>query len=293
MIMRSLLRLLFAFVLFFVEAMAGAQAVWRVDSVMTHKQSLPRQEVTRFSFDSFNHLIANGNDENTRLECKFDDAGRETSCTRLVTDADGRVVSGFRITSEYSRKGIRQRRRQYLYTSTQKWVRGKITDGCDPWQEIAIEACDRQGRITQHYDYESGDTFRYQYDEAGRMTLKERLRGGLLSVRDEFTYDRHGNLIRIDDFYVMKYGGKALEFVYTYHIDYDLNIKADDVLGCQEFFKSDDLCGKRSIWRNLTEPHIGYYPEFVNLPVRVSRYSHEIDREEVMYIYCSRISQSN
>ena len=171
-----------------------------------------------YAYDDHGRLISEGQIgyDSINYIYQYSDEGRVLACTektyysetvrRFSYDAKGRVIE---MTTEVSDSNFR--------TTFRYDDKGRLVGIGDAYGEVF--SYDEQNRVTQHVDNLYNSAYRYEYDNAGRLT---RMVKGLADEKDydtdwNCTYDDSGKLIAID-------APDCLEIALEYTVDENGNV---------------------------------------------------------------------
>lgn len=224
------------------------------------------------------YTVTNRHYMNTsRTECTYDSDNRALSRTYYeYFHKDGKLANCYRYDYEY-KKGVLVSRTESIPIGTRFWDGDKIVEKEPQWKVVSNDVCDKNGNVVKHYDYENGDTLRYQYDADNRMTTREVYDDGCVRSRTEYTYDRHGNVVGAD-FFVSEGKGRALHHDLTTVINYNLNYLAKDA----------PLVKDKVSRKFLSDDAIDYQSKMTNLPIRITVYSYDDEESHDVIFYYDR-----
>lgn len=261
---------------------AFGQITMRLDSIVSQSK-WDDKDVSVFMYDSLNSIVnktfTNNFYNKDSIECQYDDKGKLISKMCREYNYKGIQIDCRRYYYEYNKQGILTSRKCLVNQGTRFWKGDKIVETDEQWKVVCQDRCDKRGNIIFCRDYKTADSIYYEYDDLNRMTSAEWRHSGRAWKRIEYTYDRHGNPIRADEFTTIRRNEQlTLEHETSITICYDLRHTAKETAGVNKIIKF------------FARDEIDYSPSFTNIPTRVSEsYANDPEDGYVRYFYYSKI----
>lgn len=266
---------------------ALGQITMRLDSIISQSKWDDDNYVSVFMYDSLYNIVnkrfTNNSYNNDSIECQYDDEGKLISKTYRKYNYKGIQTDCYRYDYEYSKHGILTSRKCLINQGTRFWKGDKIVETDEQWKVVCQDHCDKRGNIIFCRDYKTADSIYYEYDDLNRVTSAEWHYSGRTWKRIEYTYDRHGNPIRADQFVTIGINEQlTLEHETSHTICYDLRHTAKETAGVNQvikFFVHDEF----------VHDEIDYTPSFTNIPTRITvSYANGPEDETTTYYYYSK-----
>lgn len=263
---------------------ALGQITMRLDSIVSPSQWEDEEKyVSVFMYDSLNNIVnkrfTNNYYTHDSIEYKYDDKGKLISKMVREYNNKGILIDCRRYDYEYNKHGILTSRKCLVNQGTRFWKGDKIVETGEQWKVVCHDRCDKRGNIIFCRDYKTADSIYYEYDDLNRMTSAEWHHSGRAWKRIEYTYDRHGNPIRADEFTTIRRNEQlTLEHETSITICYDLRHTAKETAGVNKIIKF------------FARDEIDYSPSLTNIPTRVSEsYANDPEEGTTSYYYYSQV----